>query len=721
MFLFNRIILLKTVLFSLVLISCNGSGEKNNTDKTTPGSVPKLPASRVQLQKSYSEPFYFDKNKQLQPFLEEFELKLLFSDASDELENLFRYYYTKVEGSKPRRHAYYDPASVKKYRKKFGLQSQIKSFVPVDMQNILLKTKVKGEILLAFKKHNEQPLYKKKSLPENTSKSSKIQKNSSSGDNSLNHKSGFIKLNHFANPQKSVTVNKTNGKSVTVKKYKKKSGAARVYSKKPVISVYPDKSKEINFDVLSHLAKEDGYLLFRVKNKKEFAENLKKGVLGEFKSEKWGGVFLSNHKTKQEVFLYQKGNLCLLSYNLDNIQYYHAALGKYLDSKDKKTFFGINSTKITTVIKPYLELVNRKIGKLNILFRQYNIFISAKKGEIAFKSLDHDVYEIICDLFSDSVEKLNSHGEKIKTLPKYVPEESSGFIVDKTNWDPFVNKTKKFYKLMKRVKASGSLDKKKQATLDILIEILNDSYGILKTWNGSTVFSVHEIANENLAGGILGVKNKQKPAKLIENLKNFFTHINPVRLKKKLKGINSVWQNRISNSLIIKTKKLKYKGKKGFLLSLNFKKTKKKSTDLYHLIINQVIGNNIKIAFLPGKNEVLFAIGKNWKKEMKRLWNPGKSLKLHSIFALHKHSSHATGINIYKLGKQISPLLKSNKKLKNNEKVKNLVSKLEVMKYGKKKKMWAIFNASVPEKNGQEAKLKMSLKFSRRFSFLSRY
>nr|MDA3863424.1 hypothetical protein [Deltaproteobacteria bacterium] len=257
--------------------------------------------------------------------------------------------------------------------------------------------------------------------------------------------------------------------------------------------------------------------------------------------------------------------------------------------------------------------------------------------------------------------------------------------------------------------------------LNLIIEVMNDYLVILKTWNGSAVFSVHEIANKNLAGGILGVKNKQNPSKLIENLENLFTHINPVRLKKKLKGINSKLQNKISNSLIIKTKKLRYKGKKGFLMSLNFKKTKKKSTDLYHLVINHVIGNNIKIAFLPGKNEVLFAIGKNWKKEINRLWNPGKALKLNSIFALDKNSSHATGINIYKLGKQISPLLKSNKKLKNNEKVKNLVSKLQVMKYGKKKKMWAIFNVGVPEKNGQEAKLKMRFRFSRRFSFLSRF
>ncbi|MDA3863672.1 MAG: hypothetical protein PF689_07350, partial [Deltaproteobacteria bacterium] len=340
MFVFNRKILLKMVLFFyLVLISCNGGGEKNNTDKTTPDSVPKLPVSRNQLQKSHYEPFFFDKNKKLQPFLEEFELKLLFEDASDELENLFRYYYTKVEGSLPRRHAYYDPSSVIKYREKFGLHSQIKSFVPVGMQNILLKTKVKGDILLAFKKHKEQPLYKKTSLSKNSSEFSKIQKKISSGNNSLNHKFGFMNLNHFANAKK----------SVTVKKYNRKSGTAKKYIKKPVInSVYADKSKEINFDVLSHMAKEDGYLLFRIKSKKEFIENLKKGVMGKFKAEKWGGVFLSNHKNKQEIFLYQKGNLCLLSYNMDNIQYYHAALTTHLYSQDQITFFNINTRKLTT-------------------------------------------------------------------------------------------------------------------------------------------------------------------------------------------------------------------------------------------------------------------------------------------------------------------------------------------------------------------------------------
>ncbi|MGM0595715.1 MAG: hypothetical protein ACQES9_01625 [Myxococcota bacterium] len=475
------------------------------------------------------------------------------------------------------------------------------------------------------------------------------------------------------------------------------------------------------------------YVYFTALDPAKFQERLTRGEFGVFDERNWGGILSFkgvissgvSQKKRPDIFVFNRSSDFMLASNFKDIQYYFAALRNYDKKFGNNTWMAMKIRQVAKALAPFFREFSREIHLPHKFVRYFDIFQHASELDIEASKKSGEKYLFSADFEFENKEIKNSNQRKLieqaltkkdlTPLYKYIPVNSILYGVDKTDFTFLTQQIK--YAIKKLSGISNIKNNPKSQAMGKVVTLLGRFVKILENYDQGMASSIH-YAGKNLAlGGVFAISSKAKAKEFNKNLKGFLQMTDPAGIakwlpkndKKKLKELAQIFSTKVKNR--------RYRSSRGFEFSLkiNWKNINvtRKSEKRFKEFVQNLFGKKIKIVFLRKGNNIYFAGGKSWKKEMRRLWKPGKSLSITENITTDFAPSTFGGINFYRCTMLFTKNLGSYGKIKKNSTLKGELKKAIKYMSSFAKDNWVVFSMGTKTGKGMNRNYRFEAKFDK--------
>ncbi|MDA3863203.1 MAG: hypothetical protein PF689_04965 [Deltaproteobacteria bacterium] len=474
------------------------------------------------------------------------------------------------------------------------------------------------------------------------------------------------------------------------------------------------------------------YVYFTALDPAKFQERLARGEFGIYDERSWGGILSFkgvissrvSQKNRPDIFVFNQGSDFMLTSRFKDLQIYFAVLRNYDKKFNNDTWLAMKIRKVTEALGPNIREFSRELNLPRSFVRFFDFFKHARELDIKVHKETGDKYLLSADFEFPNKGIKNFNQRKLieealtkkdlSPLYKYIPLNSISYCVDKTD---FTILTRQIKPLISKLSGYSKLNNSKSRALGKVVTLLSRVIKIMDNYDQGMASSIH-YAGKNLAlGGVFATSSKAKANEFNKNLKGFLQMTDPAGIAKWLPSKDKKELKEIAKILKTKVRNRRYRGSRGFEFSLNVNwkniNVSTRSDKKLKEFAQNLFGKKIRIVFLQKGNNIYFAGGKTWKKEIKRLWKPGKSINIAKNITTGFTPSSVGGINFFRSTMLFTKTLVSYGQIKKNSTLNSELQKTIKYMSNLAKDNWAVFSMGAKTGEGMSKDYRLEAKFDK--------